>query len=83
MSNLTVIIRTAPTTCWSCGAETTIISSLLLTGSKDDAECAVADFSEYSALIDAVNRAVSDQKDVGVLKPRFSQTLAQAYMSNG
>lgn len=83
MSNLTVIIRTARTTCWSCGAETTIISSLLLTGAKDDAECGVADFSEYPALIDVVNHAVSDQKDVGAVKPRFSKTLTQAYMSNG
>lgn len=83
MSNPSVIIRTAPTTCWSCGAETTIVSSLLLTRAKDDAECAVADFSEYPALIDVVNRAVSDQKDVGAVKLRFSKTLAQAYMSNG
>src|SRR6185369_17756441 len=83
MGNLTVIIRTAPTTCWSCGAKTTIISSLLLTGAKDDAECAVADFSEYPALIDIVNRAISDQKEVGAVKPRFSKTLTQAYMSNG
>lgn len=83
MSNLTVIIRTAPTTCWSCGAETTIVSSLLLTGAKNDAECAVADFSEYPTLIGDVNRAVSDLKDVGEVKLRFSKTLARAYMSNG
>jgi competence protein CoiA len=83
MSNLTVIVRTAPTTCWSCGAETAIISSLLLTRANDDAECAVADFTEYPALIDEVNRAISDLKDVGKIKPRFSKTLARAYMSNG
>jgi hypothetical protein len=83
MSNLTVIIRTAPTTCWSCGAETTIISSLLLTRAEDEAECAVADFTEYPALIDEVNRAISDPNDVGEVKPRLSKTLARAYMSNG
>ncbi|WHO37810.1 hypothetical protein PMI04_014705 [Sphingobium sp. AP49] len=83
MSNMTVIIRTAPSTCGSCGAETTIVSSLLLAGAKNDAECAVADFSEYPALIGDVNRAVSDMKDVGEIKPRFSKTLAQVYMSNG
>jgi competence protein CoiA len=83
MGNLTVIIRTAPTSCWSCGAETTIISSLLLTRAEDEAECAVADFTEYPALIDEVKRAISDRNDVGEVKPRPSKTLARAYMSNG
>lgn len=83
MSNLTVIIRTAPTTCWSCGAETTIVSSLHLTGANDEAQCAVADFTEYPTLIDEVNRAISGLKEVGEIKPRLSKTLARAYMSNG
>jgi competence protein CoiA len=83
MSNLTVVIRTAPTTCWSCGVDTTIISSLLLTRADDDTECAVADFTEYPALIDDVNRATSELNDVGEIKLRFSKALTRAYMSNG
>lgn len=83
MDILTVIIRTAPASCWSCGADTRIVSSLLLTCAHEIAECSVADFTDYPALIGELDEAVAEVQDLGKIKARFSKTLARDYMSNG
>lgn len=83
MDNVTIIIRTAPASCWSCEVETRIVSSLHLSCGDEVADCSIADFTDYPALIDDLDAAIIDEKDLGKIKSRFSQTLARAYMSNG
>jgi len=83
MDNLTVIIRTAPASCWSCGADTRIVSSLHLSCGGEAAECSIADLTDYPALIRDLDGAMPDLANMGKIKPRSSKTLARAYMSNG
>jgi competence protein CoiA len=83
MGDLAVLVRTAPVDCWSCGAETTIISSIELSRGEDSAECSVSDFTDYPQLIDPIQKSLPGEIDMGPLKLRHSKTLARSYMSNG
>lgn len=83
MDELRITLRTAPTDCWSCGAETTIISSIHLRAANDEAECSVSDFTGHPALIQDLSPAIAGLGNMGEIKPRFSKTLAKPYMSNG
>ena len=83
MDELRITLRSAPTDCWSCGAETIIISSIHLRAANDEAECSVSDFTGHPALIQDLSPAIAGLGNMGEIKPRFSKTLAKPYMSNG
>lgn len=83
MSDFTVRVRVAPTDCWSCGAETNIVSSIKLEDGDDSAECSVSDFTAFPQLISTIENCLPSDAGVGALKPRFSRTLETSYVSNG
>lgn len=83
MEEVLVLIRTAPTDCWSCGAETNIVSSIELSRGDANAECSVADFTDYPQLVRSIEESLKGKVDIGSLKARYSGTLAHSYMSNG
>lgn len=69
--------------CWSCGAETSLISSIALTRGNANVECSVSDFTGYPHLIGQIQMSLPGKIDMGPLKLRHSKTLARSYMSNG
>jgi len=83
MPDFMVRVRVAPTDCWSCGAETKIVSSVELDDGSDRAECSVADFTEFPHLVSAVEASLPSGTGVGALKRRFSRTIGSSYVSNG
>lgn len=84
MSETRVNIRIAPIDCWSCGAESHIVSSMLLMQSSKSAECSIADFTDYPGLVPVIETWLSESgTQTGKLKSRLSGTRGRAYMSNG
>lgn len=83
MKTVGVEVRVAPVDCWSCGAETRVVSSIELSTDDASAECSVADFTIYPHLIDEVRARLSDEPNIGPLKERYSKMLGRSYMSNG
>jgi competence protein CoiA len=83
MERISIQIRVAPTDCWSCGAETTIVSSIQLMLGETRVECAVADFTAFPALIEPIKQQIAGSENVSEIKMRFSKTLERSYMSNG
>lgn len=83
MKTVGVEVRVAPVDCWSCGAETRVVSSIELSTDDGSAECSVADFTIYPHLIDEISARLSGEPNIGPLKQRFSKMLGRSYMSNG
>lgn len=84
MNGVLVSVRTAPVDCWSCHAKSRIISSIELSARDRKAECSIADFTAYPALVDRIREQLAAAgANTGVLKSRYSKTRDQAYMSNG
>ncbi|RHW18245.1 hypothetical protein D1610_07150 [Sphingomonas gilva] len=83
MEDVLILVRTAPVVCWSCGAETSIVSSIELSRNDTSAVCAVSDFTAYPQLIRPIEASLRSRIDIGALKSRYSGTLARSYVSNG
>ncbi|MBN9505354.1 MAG: hypothetical protein J0I69_04945 [Altererythrobacter sp.] len=83
MEEVVVNVRTAPVDCWSCGAETSIVSSIELSRGETSAPCSISDFTAYPRLVEPVRTALRDKVEIGDLKMRHSKTLARSYVSNG
>lgn len=49
MKSVGVEVRVAPVHCWSCGAETNVVSSIELSTNDTGGECSVADFKHIEA----------------------------------
>lgn len=76
-------VRVAPTHCRDCGAETHIVSRIVLSQGDIELECGIADFTDYPSLVTELQRSIPRELEVGALKLRHSKTLARTYMSNG
>jgi competence protein CoiA len=83
MEPIIVILRAAPTDCWSCGCEMAILSSIVLSLGATRVDCSVADFSDWPDLIDELSAMLPAAHGVGTIKPRASATADRTYMSNG
>ncbi len=83
MDSLIVRVRAASVDCWSCGAESNIVSSIELRRGDVAIECSISDFTEYQHLVLQIAQSLAGKVEVGAIKSRFSKTLARSYMSNG
>lgn len=83
MSDVTINVRLAPASCWACGCDIEIISSIEFSSAAERAECSISDFTAYPQLIEPLSRKLASSQQLGPLKERFSSTMDRSYMSNG
>lgn len=78
-----ISIRVAPTDCWSCGCLIEIVSAVRIRTGDDWIDCSVADLAEHPALVRQIMDHLPADAEIGALKPRFSRTRNESYLSNG
>lgn len=81
----TVSVRAAPMKCWhdACGADSIIITGVDLEFGPYRREFTVAAFSGEAELFAPIYGSLPSDLPVGPIKPRFSRTMDEEYLSNG
>jgi hypothetical protein len=79
----TVSVRAGCLPCWSCGAETTIITGVDVAFGAQELSFTIPDLGEHAQPLESVLRRLSGDLEVGSIKPRFSKTQDRSYVSNG
>ena len=69
--------------CWSCGAETQVISEICVLVGPEEYRFTVPDFDKYPALLQPVLRHLPNHWQVGETKRRYSKGQGRSYLSNG
>ena len=83
MCDVTVSVRLAPASCWNCGCDIKIVSSIEFSSAAERTECSISDFTRYPQLLETLGRRLRSEPQLGELKERFSSTMNRPYMSNG
>jgi hypothetical protein len=78
-----VSVRAGHMFCWSCGAETQIITGVDVVFGPHEYQFSVPDLGEYPDLFEAVRRRLPNDLCIGAIKRRFSKTQERSYLSNG
>lgn len=79
----TATINAGEMSCWDCGADTPIISSIALSYGPNDIRLSVAEFDAFPDLFALVRKQIPEDAGIGIIRPRFSRTMNRAYLSNG
>lgn len=77
-----VSLQTGEMSCWSCGADTTIVTSVDVSIGPHVWPFSVGALGEHPLLLDEV-RGRFDGPSVRAIKHRFSRTQGNSYLSNG
>lgn len=80
---VSILLMTAPADCWSCGAETELVTRIHIRRTGLGAECAVSDLTGFPILAGEIARHLAARPAVGAIKWRHSRTIGRQYMSNG
>lgn len=87
-----LVLDGAENDCWKCHRPTKVVTSLrLLCGAAihgaNDLEASLDDFDRKPAyqqlLMDALPKAALAEHGIGEIKPRYSKTAGESYLSNG
>ncbi|ATI79841.1 hypothetical protein [Sphingobium yanoikuyae] len=81
--DVAINIFVAPSQCWSCGAETSIVTNLMIDRAGERTEFCVGDLTDYRELAGEIATQIPPELGVGAIKMRPSATMGRAYMSNG
>jgi hypothetical protein len=79
----TVSVRAGCLPCWSCGAETTIITGVDVAFGSHVLSFTIPELGEHAQPLESVLSRLPDDLEVGSIKARFSKTQNRAYVSNG
>jgi competence protein CoiA len=79
----TVSVRAGCLPCWSCGAETTIITGVDVTFGAQELSFTIPDLGEHPQPLQNVLSRVPGDLEIGSIEPRFSKTQNRSYVSNG
>jgi Competence protein CoiA-like family len=78
-----VSVRAGGLWCWSCGAETTIITGIDVACGANELSFTIPDLGEHAQPLENVLSRVPGDLEIGSIKPRFSKTQNRSYVSNG
>jgi hypothetical protein len=78
-----VSVSTGTMSCWKCGAETRIISSVDIQFGTHIRSFTVAECEKYMDLFSAILSSLSPKLEIGTIKSRYSRALEVSYLSNG
>ena len=81
--DVAINIFVAPSQCWYCGAETSIVTNLMIDRAGERTEFCVGDLTDYRELAGEIAIRIPPELGVGAIKMRSSATMGRAYMSNG
>lgn len=69
--------------CWSCGADTEIVSSIIVAYGDRKYQFNVPRLGEYPDLFAIIRNHLPTDAGVGIIRPRQSRTQGRSYLSNG
>jgi hypothetical protein len=79
----TVSVRAGCFWCWSCGAETTIITGVDVAFGPDALSFTIPELGEHPQPLESVLSRLPGDLEVGSIKRRFSRKQGRTYVSNG
>ena len=79
----TVSVRAGSLSCWSCGAETTIITGIDVACGANALSFTIPDLGEHAQPLENVLSRMPGDLEIGRIKRRFSKPQSRAYVSNG
>lgn len=82
-ADATVSVRAGCLWCWSCGAETTVITGVDVAFGPNQLSFTIPELGEHAQPLDSVLSRLPGDLEVGIIKPRFSKTQSRSYVSNG
>ncbi|MEP9397612.1 hypothetical protein [Mesorhizobium sp. KR2-14] len=80
---ITVRIRTGTMFCWSCGAETRIVTVVQIVLGGKEFLVTIPSLGEYPQPAEMIRDRVSSHHSVGPIKERSSRAQGRRYLSNG
>jgi hypothetical protein len=78
-----VSIRAGSLWCWSCGAETTIITFVEVKFGPNEFGFTIPELGKHAVPLHSVLSRLPGDVEIGSIKPRFSNTQRRSYLSNG
>jgi hypothetical protein len=78
-----ISVRVGSMYCWSCGAQTQIVTGVDVVFGPDRYEFSVPRLGRYAKLFDIIRPEIPATLEIGVIKHRFSNTQQRQYLSNG
>jgi hypothetical protein len=78
-----VSIRAGSLACWSCGADTRIVTGLDVAFGPNELSFTIPEIGNHAEPLDSVLSRLPDDLEVGSIKLRFSKTQGRFYVSNG
>lgn len=78
-----VSVRTGEMSCWSCGADTEIITGLDVAVGPRRFSFTVPDLTNHRALFDELRQRLPNSVPIGAIRERSSRTQGRTYLSNG
>jgi Competence protein CoiA-like family len=79
----TVSVRAGSMWCWSCGAQTRIVTGIDVAFGPDRLDFTIPTLGGYPGLLKSVLARLPRKLGIGVIRPRFSRTQNRSYASNG
>jgi hypothetical protein len=82
-SDAIVAIRAGLLSCWSCGADTRIITGIDVAFGPNKLSFTIPEIGDHAQLLESVLSRLPGCLEVGSVKPRFGKTQGRSYVSNG
>jgi Competence protein CoiA-like family len=78
-----VTVLGAETTCWACPAKTRKLTGIIVEVGPHHCRFELSEIGEHPELLRTVLSHIPRNRNIGEIKPRFSNSLKRAYVSNG
>ena len=78
-----VAIRAGFLSCWSCGADTRIVTGIDVAFGPNELSFTIPETGEHTGLLESVLSRLPGGLEIGGIRPRFSKTQGRSYVSNG
>ncbi len=78
-----VSVQAGPLLCWSCRAETQIVTGIAVDVGPDKYRFTVPDLDAHPDLFERIRGLILDGLGIGGIKRRYSKTQKRSYLSNG
>jgi competence protein CoiA len=78
-----VSIRTAPMDCWACGAETEIVTGVVIAFGPHECRFSIPDLTLRPFVFRSIHGHLPKRPSIGKIKQRYSRTQERRYLSNG
>ncbi len=81
--NAAISVEAGPLPCYRCGAETRIITGIVIDVGPDKYRFTVPDLDAHLGLFERIRGRIPHGREIGSIKRRYSNTQKRSYLSNG